>query len=217
MGAQPQGLVGMEFGEWMRLRAIPAMQRAASVHFHSGSKWFAPGKYRALKDALGWDARGWGAKPCYMVSMDSDSRHHMTDMWEYQRTKRPRHQGTMRDRRIVPEGQLGWIDIDVCQFVPSAPVVPDCIQQPIESFFGVLKRHVYAAYQDAHGRDWQAMYGEIVRAYLDYAPQLDIAAFWRHAKVALEVFAGDLSDTVEYRGHTIMCTHGDWVPRRVAG
>lgn len=201
----------MEFGEWLRLRAIPKMQDAARKHFNRASPWFQASKYSALKNALGWDERGWADRPCYMVSQDRDSRHHMTDMWEFQRT------GAMRDRRSIPDKQFGWIDIDECQFVPSAPRVPDCIQEPVECFFGVTKRHTYAAYKEAPGRDWMTMYKAVIQAYKDYVPHLDIAAFWRHARVALLVFSGDVDEFVEHRGTLIKCTRGGWVPRRVAG
>ena len=206
----PKGLVGMEFGEWMRLRAIPRMQAATIAHFNSRSAWFNPAKYKALKDALGWERRGLANKPCYLLSCDSDSRHYMTDMWEFRRTR------VRRDRREIPEGEQGWVDIDKCQYVPSAPRVPDTIQQPIEAFFGVVKRKAYAAYNKAKGRDWRAMYNAVIQVYEKDVPDLNIAAFFRHAKIALRVFAGTPDEWVEHRGHIVNCTRGDWVPSRVS-
>lgn len=75
----------------------------------------------------------------------------------------------------------------------------------------------YAVNQQADGRDLRALNREICRACTDCASHLRTAAFWRSAKVALDVVSENVSSQVERRGHSIKCTRGRLSPRPVVG
>ena len=220
-GEDPLHLVSEEFSEWMRLRAIPAMNRAAELHFVPGRHtWFSGAKYNKLKQALDWPAE----KPCFLISQDNDNRHQFTDMWYVREQQRKnakkrdgkRHSVKRRDRRDLAPKQRGWVDLDRRQYVPSAPKVPDCIQQPIECFFGGLKRRFREHYK-LKENGWRSMVESILYVWETWAEKQELHKYWRHAKTALKVFSGLPNETVTVGNREVLCTPGDWVQRSVRG
>lgn len=216
-GTNPKAFVGEEFSEWLRLRAIPAMQQAARENFQPGKHaWFNDGKYKEMQQALGMT----GDRACYMLSLDCDGRHACSDFWGYRQAKANQVRGyIMRDRRRIPEGQRGWIDMSMAQLIPSAKRVPDTIQQPIECFYGVLKRKVRRIYQADPENGWQAWVRAIRSVFeSEWGRSLRFKRYWDNAEIALRVFSG--LKTAEVPIGLIKrarCTHGGWVPAVVAG
>lgn len=213
----PAHLVGEEFSEWFRLRAIPAIEAACRQHFHRGSPWFKAYKYNKLKAALG----STGDKPCFLVSQDSDTRHHCSDMWEYRRVKATGKPASIRDRRTLPRGVRGWIDISLDNYVPTAKRVPDCIQSPIEMLFSGWKREARNAYKQRPDNGWKAWVECIEHAFHSWVAKQSLVKFFEHAEIALQVFSGTEDQTVtvptRHGQIKIHCTHGDWVPKIAAG
>lgn len=213
----PKAFVGEEFSEWLRLRAIPAMQQAAHENFRAGKHdWFDDFKYKQMQDALGMA----GDRACYMLSLDCDGRHACSDFWGLRDATARKVKGyKMRDRRDIPQGERGWIDMGTHQLVPSAKRVPDTIQQPIECFFGVIKRKVRCVYQDDPQNGWQAMLRAINSVFnSDWCRGLTFERYWDHAEVALRVFSGLRHEQVQIGLiKYAKCTHGGWVPAELAG
>ena len=213
-GAVPTHLCGEEVSEWLRLRVVPAIQKAVAEHFQPNkNEWFDEAKYQELRQAMQWPEN----KPLFLLSADMDPRHSCTDMWEIRRRKaegvRP---GKQRDRRDLTRGTYGWMDISRMQYIPSAPKVPDTIQQPVESFFGTLKTLVRKEYQGKDGNGWRPMVAAVDKIFQEWAPTDSFAKRWEHACNAIAVFAGEKDDWVQIRRRWIKCTHGGWVPKLVA-
>lgn len=214
----PSHLVGEEFSEWFRLRAIPAMESASRQHFHRGSTWFNAYKYNKLKSALDWS----DDKPCFLVSHDSDTRHYYTDMWEFRRLKATGQKTVaIRDRRTLPRGVRGWIDISLDGYVPTAKRVPDCIQSPIEMMFSGWKREARKAYKRRPDRGWKAWVECIDSAFNTWVAQQELVKYFQHADHALKVFSGTedkvVSVPTSHGDRILHCTHGGWVPKIAAG
>lgn len=212
-GKKPSAFVADEWQEWLRLRAIPAMNKAAKAHFRDGAnQWFSAKAYAALKAAVGWDK----SRPLYLLAHDQDPRHSMRDMAHYRheltRTAHPED----KDRRSYPKGTGRWIELDADkQYVPTAPRVPDTVQQPIELLFSNIKPAVKQATRHMLEYSVYDMIREIELAFDRYATPDGIAKAFAHAHDSLRIWSGKEGRTVEVRGVTFYCTHGGWVQRRM--
>lgn len=212
-GHVPAHLVSEEVSEWLRLRAVPAMEKAARENFVPGKhEWFDERCYQRLRKAMKWPAN----KTLYLVSADMDTRHACTDMWEVRRRRAAAEKpGRQRDRRDLERGTVGWIDISRDQYIPSAPKVPDTIQQPIETFYSTVKHYVKQEYEKTPEQGWRPMVQAVDFVYDSRAHADSFAARWDHANTAIQVFAGTEDEEVQVGKRTVKCTHGGWVPKLV--
>ena len=86
--------------------------------------------YNRLQLDLDWEAERDGA--CYLVALDKDKRHSMSDMQHYRYTRRGTGRGELRDRRHLDKHTEGWIQLQEKQIVPAGPKQCDTVQQPVE-------------------------------------------------------------------------------------
>ncbi len=177
--------------------------------------------YNRLKRDLDWDEDD---GPCFMIALDKDRRHSMTDMQHWRFTKNGTGTGELRDRRTLDKTVQGWIALSEKQVVPAAPKQCDTIQAPVEMVMSQLKR---AARQELP-RTGQRNGIQLCDAVVEAAKGLtnaNVKAYWEHAKKAITVWASLGDEVVEiwlsrnnytapycFRG-----THGNWVPKLLRG
>ena len=212
-GERPGGFVAVEYQEWFRLRALPAMKRIARENFleYGGPEWFSYSTYSSLCGAVGHVHSG--MNPFFMVSQDCDPRHSMKHFWKAIDAGKRMTSNTI-DRRDIAAGLEGHIPIDkVRNYVPTAPKVPDSLQFAIESVFAPVKRR----YQSLlHGRD-QISPGDMVwaidRAFAEVATPATIKNCFDHCEGNVRIFCGKEDESVMLGGVKYHCTHGNWLPK----
>lgn len=222
-GMDAHGLVGTEVQEWWKWELFPACQRAADLYFNNSAtngNWtdHDTKMYNQITKMVGWNTREWGM--FWMLLGDHDVRHtwfaHV--LW--------RLHGENVDRTTLPKTHRLYIAFNrAVQEAPSAPKVPDCIQQPIELVYSKVKPAVKAmkkAFFESEGRQPTSyeLADMSVRASKEkITPELASACF-RHAETSIKVFSGRTDQTVKYqRGAKeweVHCTAGGLVPRIVA-
>jgi hypothetical protein len=220
-GTTPNGLNGMEYQDFSQFCKLPECDAAAAKHFQLGANdWFTPEvakKQQEIEKWLCWNTKRDG--PFWMMLEDHDGRHTYNDIYTFLQTK------TMQDRTELAKGHPRAIHFNkTMRLVPSAKRVPDCLQQPIECTFSVVKPKLTEAVADI-GKATTLQIAEIV---LDMVPQAVtqklVHACWRNAASAIQVFAGTEDEHVMVqnkkggaRTYKVLCTHGNWVPKLVAG
>lgn len=221
-GADPAGLVGTEVQEWWKWVLLPACKRAAELYFNSATNplWTDEDTklYKQLMKMVGWNAREWGA--FFMLLGDKDVRHTWLSHAIY------RLHGQEVDRSTLPPTHSLYIRFkrDV-QEAPSAPKVPDTIQQPIELCYSHVKPDVKkrkVAFMRQHGRQptgYELADMTVTSCKAKITPALTHANF-RHAETSINVFKGHPGQSVQYvkgtKPWTVQCTDGGWVPKIVA-
>ena len=219
-GARPGGLVAVEFQEWLRCRAIPAICAFCMANFkeHGHPPWFSWSKYQQLCAAM--DRAPSGMEPLYLLSLDADARHTMNDLWA--QIDNPPAPGEkpppLVDRRDIPPGQPGHIPLHpIYNYVPSAPRIPDVLQFPIESTFSSVKRVFRAELKKIRAQERKPTTAEMVKAiergFEVGARQESIERRFDHAEKNMLVFSGREGTTVEIDGVTYHCTGGNWLPK----
>lgn len=213
-GASPSGLVAVEFQEWFRLRALPAIIEFAREHFHQRSRdeWFHYKDYVKLCRAVGRNPAD-RFNPMFLVSLDWDSRHSMLHHWPNIDKGLPQRGPTV-DRRDIPVGQPGYIPIDkYINYIPSAPRMADCLQFPIESVFADVKREFRRLVKQNEPTTAAELFALIQQAFAVAATQQTIQNCFRHAEENMRIFAGLEHETVSINGVKFQCTHGHWLPK----
>jgi len=215
------GLGGMEYQELTQFCKLPEMQAAAEKHFRIGANdWFdrdVDKKLQLIKSMLSWNTRELGE--FFMVLEDHDRRHTFNDIALFIETR------SLQDRTLLPASHPRAIHFNkVMRLVPSTQRVPDCLQQPIECVYSTVKPQLLKQIA-AHGKASTETVAEIV---LDVVPRVVtrelVSACWRHATTAIQVFAGTQDEFIMVqnkrtgkRTYKVFCTHGNWVPKLVAG
>lgn len=214
-GESPAGFVADEFQEWFRLRALPAIKEAAITHFQPGvNDWFDADAYDELCAAVQFDATG--EDPMFVIAQDSDPRHTMTDLGQH--SSRRTAKGKPVDRRCLRRGQKGYIPIDPLRnYVPNAPKVPDCLQFPIESFYGKVKKHYRKQLANMDSPTAREMIAAMLKAFVSAQEKDAIKRCFEHGAACMQVLSGFPGETYDYNGKTYHCTYGRWMPKDLAG
>lgn len=209
-GASPSGLVAVEFQEWFRLEALPAIKQLAQDNFHQGNRepWFSYKDYSNLCRAAGRDPKD-RTNPMFLVAQDCDSRHSMRHFWPNIDARRPQRGPTM-DRRDIPLGESGCIPIDKeCNYLPSAPKVPDCIQFPIESTFAAVKKVFKKLVKQKEPSTAAELYALIQESFDKGATKETIFNCFKHAEGNMQIFAGLENETVTIGNTCFQCVRGN--------
>lgn len=141
--------------------------------------------YNAFVSDLEWDEAVDGAP--YMLAWDADRRHSMNDYESWRRARASGLRQPLRDRLSYDKLESFWIDFDHKQRLPSAPKVPDCIQQPVELVHSEIKRRARALLPNIN----RATGLDLVRAVVEATAAVkatNVAAYWEHAVKAILVF-----------------------------
>lgn len=224
-GELVNGLCAIEWQEWIRLRAYPAMQETANMLFCKDSEWFSQTLYEELVTAT----RHSGANKKFLVSHDQDGRHsyyhHTTDpaLLKHGGAKASR-EGKV-DRRDLPPGRLHIPLIPVADYVPIAMKVPDCVQSPVEMFFATVKRHFrgkLSEYRAANVASGKACPPGVVAdiALQSFAnagtPEL-VRSCWEHARKSLLVWTTPIGEWVQIGSFHVQGSGGNWVHKKYRG
>jgi hypothetical protein len=213
----------MEFQEWFRLRAIPAMQACADGSFFRkpGDKdhWFTGAveeSYQRLVTATKYQS---ACHRKFLISHDQDSRHSMLHYPVTAGGKR----GRPYDRRTVARGQRFHIPVNpITDYVPTAPRVPDCIQSPIEMYFAPIKARFRQLLTEHRKQGQQSSFQVVVelaqQAFRDKGGAERAGRCWRHAvEKALPIFATPYKKWITVDGDKVMGVGGNWVPKKYSG
>lgn len=210
----------------MRLRAIPAMQRTANKIFRRDSAWYSQALYDKLVAATGHPI---GPNKKFLVSHDQDGRHsyyhHTTDKELLKHGGAAALREQKVDRRVLPVGQLHMPLIQKASYVPIAMKVPDCVQSPIEMFFGTVKRTfrgLMADYRAASVADGKAcapgVVVELALKAFEISGTVDLAgSCWEHARKSLLVWTTPLGVWVQIGKDHVQGTGGNWVHKKYRG
>lgn len=142
--------------------------------------------YNRLQFDLDWDEERDGA--CYLLALDKDKRHSMSDMQHYRYTRRGTGRGELRDRRDLDKNTEGWIQLQAKQIVPAGPKQCDTVQQPVELVMSQLKRAARALLPLAGSRNGEMLVDAVCEATEAVSVQ-NVAAYWMHAKKAIQVWS----------------------------
>ena len=213
----------MEFQEWFRLRALPAMQNCADRNFMRKpgfpEHWFSTAEassYARLVHATQFQSM---YHKKYLISHDQDSRHSMK---HYPPTRAGRR-GKPIDRRSLPNRSPLRISVDVLKdYVPTAPRVPDCIQSPIEMFFAPVKTRFRALLEEHRRQGCTSNFDVVMQKALQAFKENGTAdrgtRCWRHAiEKSLRIFATPAGEWLKIGEADVMGTGGDWVPKKYRG
>jgi hypothetical protein len=214
----PEGFIAQEFQEWMRLIVIPRCQGLAA-YFNSPRHKKC---YDRLQRDLDWDEQHDGA--CYMLALDKDKRHTMTDMQHYRYTRRGTGKGELRDRRTLDINTWGWMQLSEKQVVPAGPKQCDTVQQPVELVMSQVKREARKLLPLV-GTRTGSMLIEAVNAAAEKVTVENVASYWRHAKKAIQVWSARDSEVVNVwlsrnnykEAYQFMGTHGGIVHKELRG
>jgi len=211
----PDGFIAQEFQEWMRLVVVPKCQYFASRFAQSKTEKC----YKRLQADLDWEEDD---GPCYMLAMDKDKRHTMTDMVHYRQCRNGTGRGELRDRRELDKHTEGWIQLTSKQIVPAGPKQCDTIQQPVECTVSQIKRAARAQLPLAGQKSGM----QLVSAVVEGAKSVSVAnvkAYWQHALKAIRVWSSReceshsfvLSRNKRSKPYTFNGTHGGIVQREL--
>jgi hypothetical protein len=205
-GQTPDGFIAQEFQEYLRLVVIPKCQfLAAYFENPKHSKC-----YQRLKKDLDWDEEEDGA--CYMLALDKDKRHSLSDMQHFRYTRRVSGKGELRDRRELPKTTEGWIQLTEKQIVPAGPKQFDTVQQPVELVMSQVKRRARQQLPVV-GRRTGTMLCDAVLDAVQSVTTENVASYWMHAKKAIRVWSALDSEVVE----VMLSRNGNTVPYRCKG
>jgi hypothetical protein len=186
-GHTPQAFCAMEYQEWMRCRAIPAMDAVAASEFRMyANSWFGAQElafYRRLQKAC--DHPSHRKRPCALIAADQAPTHCWVDVDHYIEFK------TKRDRRDIPALQRGHIALDKERdFMPTAPKVPDTLQQPIEMIFATVKREVRKRLAARPGAvTWQHIWEDIQAVWREKVNAALCESCFDHALKAIKIWS----------------------------
>lgn len=213
----PDGFIAHEFQEYLRLVVIPKCQYKASS--------FAYGKtescYNKLRSDLDWnDEDG----PCYMLALDKDKRHSMSDMVHYRHCRNGTGRGELRDRRELNKFTEGWIQLTAKQIVPAGPRQCDTIQQPVECVVSQIKRRARADLPLVGQKSGMQMVHSVSEA-AKVVTAANVKSYWQHALKAIRVWASrddeshtfTLSRNNYTKPYTFKGTHGGIVQKELRG
>ena len=209
-GAEAQGFVAREYQELLRIAILPEIQQFCNREFRVGANdWFDLDLYERFKSDLDWPADEQGS--AFLLSEDCDTRH-----TKFVTEGRKEHPELARlDRRDIPKGKWGHLALKRRQEVPSAPKVPDTVQNPIELLFAQVKEHYHKSSGDSQGGDWASMWELVKAAFTARATPERIYKLYQHALKALMVWSGPAGHWLDIDGTAYMCTGGDVICRRL--
>lgn len=213
----------MEFQEWFRLRALPAMQACADRHFFRRPQdplhWFSASMQQSLERLIWATQFDSSCHKKFLISHDQDSRHCMLHYPVTPSGKR----GKPFDRRAVKAGKQLHIPVHaVRDYVPTAPRVPDCIQSPIEMFFAPIKTH-YKKLMTEHRKQGHSSSFSVVeqmsrQAFRDKGGADRVFKCWEHAvNKSLRVFATPYKQWITVGDDRSMGVGVNWVPKKYSG
>jgi hypothetical protein len=131
--------------------------------------------------------------------------------------------GEERDRRTIKPGHAGWVDLDKgSDFMPTAPKVPDTLQQPIEMIFGIVKRLFRKLMAErAGGVKWRAVYDDFIAAWAEKVDPALCERCFNHAMTAIKIWMTPRDEMVTIdtaHGQVeVLGTGGGWVPKKYRG
>ena len=216
-GVAPNGFVEVEFQEWLRLRAIPAIRDACKEHFkeHGHPCWFSWKVYQDLCAAVGHVHSG--ADPLFLLSLDSDPRHGMAYKWlkiDHRKRTGNTYKRKLPDRRDIPKGEPGHIPLDKHKnYVPSAPKVPDAHQFPIESLFAAIKKKYHSILGENKHPEPDEMWAAIEQAFREVAGQSTVQHCFEHGDDNMRLFAADHETEMHLGQWRCLGTNGKWLPK----
>lgn len=202
----------VEFQEWLRLRALPAIRKLCRMHFvqHGHPEWFKWKCYQDLCAAVGHRIDAYD--PMFFISHDSDSRHGYIDRWL--KLDDPTHAGPLPDRRDIPEGQPGHIPLDKHKnYVPTAPRVPDAMQFAIESIFSQVKTAYDAIIGDRTDETAEEMQRAMEEAFRKAVTPEYVLKCFKHGDGNMRIFAATEDTVVTLKGIDYHGTNGGWLTK----
>lgn len=216
-GRTPEGHCCHEFQEYLRLVVIPKCQLLAFKFSHGK----VSACYNRLKSDLDWCEED---GPCFMLALDKDRRHSMSDMQHWRFTKNGTGTGELRDRRELDKTVQGWIALTKKQIVPAAPKQCDTIQAPVEMVMSQLKREARKVLPPVGQRDGMMLCKAVVKAAKGLTAE-NVWAYWEHAKKAIQVWSslgGEMHEIWLSRNnytepYYFKGTHGGLVPKLLRG
>lgn len=221
------GLCAIEFQEWIRLSAYPAMQRTANELFCRDRPWFSQTLYDDLCFATGYHAVGGNKK--FLVTHDQDRRHSYfmhTDDEKVLRAGGARLRDGKVDRRCLPAGSEFNIPLSpVRDYVPIAMKVPDCVQSPVEMFFAIVKwrfKKLLAEHRSEHVASGQASApGKVAelafQSFEEVGTKELVKACWFHARKSLLIWTTPVREWVQIDGWDVQGTGGGYVHKKYRG
>jgi hypothetical protein len=216
-GKTPEGHIAHEFQEYLRLVVIPKCQQRAAFFANNKTATL----YKRLQADLEWSEDD---GPCFMLALDKDRRHSMTDMQHWRFTLNGTGTGELRDRRNLDKSVQGWISLCEKQVVPAAPKQCDTVQAPVEMVMSELKRAARKLLPALGHRDGPMLCTAVVKA-AEALTAANVKAYWDHAIKAIRVWAslGDaviplrLSKNGYKDPYYFNGTHGGIVPKLLRG
>ena len=216
-GRRPEGHCAQEFQEYLRLVVIPKCQ-LLSQYFENPKTSQA---YNRMKNDLDWsDEDG----QCFMLALDKDRRHSMTDMVYWRQCLNGTGTGQARDRRNVEKGEEGWIALSEKQIVPAGPKQCDTIQAPVEMVMSQIKRGARALLPAVGQRSGMLLFNAVREAAESVSGE-KVKAYWMHALKAIRVWSAPCDTVIpvllsrnNYREpYMFKGTHGGVVPKLLRG
>ena len=214
-GEYPSGLVAEEAQPYLLALVVPTCRQKLELMLAGNAELRA--MHDALQKELNWDEAERGGK-LFFLAWDSAPAHTFTLI------RHKRATGEQIDRRTIEKGKPGWMQLERCQFIPSAPKVPDCIQEAIEMPLGVGKRAAKKKLHNVPGTErltWQQMCKHISDAFAGDGVARAARNSWDKALQACVVFSGKrgqwVTMTVRGKKRKIQCTDGGPVPKVLRG
>ena len=206
----------MEWQDWFVGEALPAARNFADGEFvdKGPGHWFDQAKYIAMCQATGHEPYSPHRK--FLLSHDSDPRHSFKAMVEVNGTQ-------MRiDRRLLPPGGNMAIPVHKdLDYVPLCAKVPDCIQSPIEMFFAPVKEEFRKLLSECRLLNLdtgpEAVVETALQAFKNKGSAERVNNCWKHAAKSLLVWSTPSDKWVKIGDKWFKGTHGNWVPKELAG
>lgn len=175
--------------------------------------------YKRLQADLDWQQDD---GPCYMLAMDKDKRHSMTDMVHYRHCRSGKGRGEIRDRRNLDKYNEQWIQLSEKQIAPAGPRQYDTIQQPVECTLSQIKRAARAQLPLVGQKSGMQLVHAIEEGAKTVSVE-NVKAYWQHALKAVRVWSSceyeshtfDLSRNNYTKPYTFYGTHGGFVQKEL--
>ena len=107
-------------------------------------------------------------------------------------------------------------------YMPTAPKVPDTLQQPIENVFGIVKQHTRDLQRRRVGKiSWKELHADFETAWGQKITPECVKGCFRHAMQAIEIWSALETEHVTVKRkrttYELYGTHGGWVHKKFRG
>lgn len=222
VGTRPKSYVAEENQEWLRLRALPAIIKAANEHFvFSHHPRIDRSLYESFVQDLGVDASRRHAS--FMLAEDQATTHSWRSKRYYDKLPSATGHTSSIDRLKLSRGTRGWVDFDPDQdLLPTAKKVQDCIQSPIEMSWAVPRRQTRLELSQLEGPvTWQQLIDTFCEKYRATVTPDFCERCFNHALKAVHIVCTPAGETItiekDGKDHTVHGTGGGWAPAAYKG